>query len=346
MPTLTQVRPAAALPGGELELQGTDLGPAIAPGELAIKVEISGVDAPVLLSRPTRVVVRVPEGVLPGNLTVSRGDVRSNALPVAVGVPLAENLHPVANPVVDAAGSVYTTLSGARGQQTPVSVFRIGPAPEGIVHELRPFAREILNPSGLAFGQDGNLYVSSRAEGAVYRVSPAGEVRPFAEGLGVATGLAFDREGNLYVGDRSGTIFKIRRRTPGAPPDQAQETFVFATLEPSIAAYHLAFDSAGVLYVTGPTTASNQAIYAIDRDGTTRVFLRGLGRAQGLAFDTDDTLYVVASLAGERGVVRIRSGTPPALAVSAPSLVGLCLLPQGRMALATRDAVYEIGPAR
>ena len=54
----------------------------------------------------------------------------------------------------------------------------------------------------------------------------------YLEGMGIATGIAFDRTGNLYVGDRSGSIFKIS-------PDK--EIFVFATLEPSIAAYHLAF---------------------------------------------------------------------------------------------------------
>ena len=49
--------------------------------------------------------------------------------------------------------------------------------------------------------------------------------------MGVATGLAFDPNGNLYVGDRSGTIFKIA-------PDR--EIYVYATLEPSVSAYHLA----------------------------------------------------------------------------------------------------------
>lgn len=332
---LTAIRPAAALPGGEIEIQGTGLGPANGIQPMA---QIAGVAALVTLARPTRAMMRVPEGVLPGNVTITVDGERSNGLPLAVGVPLAENLHPVANPAVDVHGSVYTTLSGARGQQTPVSVFRIGPAPEGIVHELRPFAREILNPSGLAFGPDGDLFVSSRAEGTIYRITPGGKVSQFAEGLGIATGIAFDRAGDLYVGDRSGTIFKIRAARPG----KDQETFVFATLEPSIAAYHLAFNSAEVLFVTGPTTASNQAIHAIERDGAARVFYRGLGRAQGMAFDRDDNLYVAASLHGERGIVRITPDQAATLVVSGSNLVGLCFLPGGKAALATREAVYEV----
>ena len=90
-----------------------------------------------------------------------------------------------------------------------------------------------MNPTGMAFGHDGSLYVSSRYDGTVYRVSKNGAMTSYAEGLGVATGIAFDSEGSLYVGDRSGTIFKIGRD---------RQIFVFATIEPSVSAYHLAFD--------------------------------------------------------------------------------------------------------
>ena len=331
MPKLIEIRPAAALPGGEVELVGTNLGP-------ELTADVAGVAALVMMARPTRATIRVPEGVLPGEVTVTREGVISNALRLRIGVAMAENLHPVANPAVDDEGNVYATLSGSRGQTTPVSIFKIAPAPEGVVHELRPFVREILNPTGLAFGPDKQLYVSSRADGTVYRVDGAGDVHTYAEGLGVATGIAFDAEGDLYVGDRSGTIFKIRAARDG----KAQETFVFATLEPSIAAYHLAFDSKGTLYVTGPTTASSQAIHAMDRDGNASIFYRGLGRAQGMAFDAADNLYVAASLAGDRGIVRITPAGEASLVIAGPNMVGLCLLPGGRAAVATRDAVYGV----
>ena len=216
---------------------------------------------------------------------------------------MAENLHPVANPAVDADGNVYATVSGARGQAVPVSIFQIQRD-----FQVRPFVRDLLNATGLAFDPDGYLYASSRAEGTVYRISPDGAISTYAEGMGIATGIAFDRDGNLFVGDRSGTIFKIgRARLRGT----SGEIFVYATLEPSIAAYHLAFNDAGTLFVTGPTTSSNQAIHAIDRDGNTTVFYQGLGRAQGMAFDVDDNLYVAASLRGQRGIVRITPATKP-----------------------------------
>ena len=331
MATLTRVEPDAVMPGGELRLIGEGLGP-------GLTVSVAGVEARVELARSGRATVRVPEGVLPGEVVARREGVESNGLPVRVAVAMAENLHPVANPAVDRFGSVYATLSGSRGQETPVSIFRILPAPEGQTHELRPFVRGVMNPTGLAFGPDGDLYVSSRAEGTVYRVGAAGDLTTYAEGLGIATGIAFDEAGDLYVGDRSGTIFKIR----SGGGDRVQETFVFATLEPSIAAYHLAFDPAGVLYVTGPTTASSQVIHAIDRDGTARVFYSGLGRAQGVAFDVDGNLYVAASLRGDRGIVRITPEGQAKVVVSGSNLIGLCFLRGGRAALATRDAVYEV----
>jgi hypothetical protein len=338
-PRLTRVIPPAALPGGEVEVHGTNLGP-FAPSTSASVSQIphatiGDVPIPVILSRPTHATLRIPEGTISGELILHRAATASNPLHLRIAVPMAENLHPVANPVVDANGNVYATVSGSRGQAVPVSIFQIQRD-----FQIRPFVREILNATGLAFDPQGYLYASSRAEGTVYRISPAGAVSTYAEGMGIATGIAFDAHGNLFVGDRSGTIFKIGKD---------QEIFVHATLEPSMAAYHLAFNSAGTLFVTGPTTSSNQSIHTIDPDGNITTFYQGLGRAQGMAFDIDDNLYVAASLHGHRGIIRISpahptKGTPPeaTLIVSGSNLVGLAFLEDGCAALATRDALYHV----
>ena len=168
---------------------------------------------------------------------------------------------------------IYATISGQRGKATPVSVVRVSPDGRGT-----PFVTGILNATGLAFNADGDLFVTSRAEGTVYRVDAAGEFTVYAEGMGVATGAAFDRQGNLFVGDRSGTIFKI---------NTDRKIFVHATLEPSVVAYHLAVNRAGMLFVTGPTLSSNDAIWIIEPNGDTRAWHRGLGRPQGLAIAHD-----------------------------------------------------------
>ena len=330
-PHLERVTPPAAMPGGEAEVHGSNLGPT---AHSIPRATIGDITAPVILSRPTRATIRIPDGTITGDLILRNNGGVSNALSLRIAVPMAENLHPVANPAVDADGNVFATLSGSRGQVTPVSIFKIQRD-----FQMTPFVRDLLNPTGLAFSPDGYLYASSRAEGTVYRISPEGAVSTYAEGMGIATGIAFDREGNLFVGDRSGTIFKIARGDAGG---SSGEIFVYATLEPSIAAYHLAFNDEGVLFVTGPTTSSNQAIHAIDRDGNTTVFYHGLGRAQGMAFDVDGNLYVAASLHGQRGIVRITPQREATLAVSGQNLVGLAFLEDGCAALATRDALYHV----
>jgi sugar lactone lactonase YvrE len=325
------------MPGGEVELIGANLqmsGPGVLP-----TVTVGDTQAYIALSRPGRTVIRISEGTISGDVVLSVSDGArqgslSNALELRVAVPMAENLHPVANPAVDADGNVYATVSGGRGQSVPVSIYSIARD-----FQVRPFVRDLLNATGLAFGPDGYLYASSRAEGTVYRISPEGAVSTYAEGMGIATGIAFDQEGNLFVGDRSGTIFKVG---PDRGPMTDREMFVFATLEPSIAAYHLAFNDEGILFVTGPTTSSNQAVHAIDRDGQTTVFYQGLGRAQGMAFDVDGNLYVAASLAGQRGIVRVTPEREASLALSGNNIVGLAFLEDGCAALATRDALYHV----
>ena len=324
-PQIESIEPNCALPGGEVRITGR----ALRPQELQRpEVRFGNVNGSIVISSEQFIVARVPEGASSGDVVVATNGHRSNPREVRVAVPVAENLHPVANPAVDAEGNIYATFSGSRGQQVPVAIFRIDTS-----HDVTPFVPEMMNPTGMAFGHDGNLYVSSRYDGTIYRVSPNGNVTSYAEGLGVATGIAFDGDGNLYVGDRSGTIFKIGRD---------RQIFVFAMIEPSVSAFHLAFDNVGNLYVTGPTTSSFDAVYQVDPQGHVEVFYRGLGRPQGLAFDVQGNLYVAASLHGRRGVVKLTPDRQASLAVSGQNLVGLAFGPGGTAVLATTSGVLSL----
>jgi sugar lactone lactonase YvrE len=324
-PRIDDVVPAAALPSGEIELTGANLGP---HGPALPTVLVDGLPAQVLMSRPSRLAFRVPEESTTGMVTVSNSAGSGNAAPLRVARQLSDGLHPVTNPVVSRSGMIYATISGQRGKQTPVSIVRISPDGRGT-----PFVTGILNATGMAFSPDGDLYVTSRAEGNVYRIDDAGEPTVYAEGMGVATGAAFDADGNLFVGDRSGTIFKI---------NPERQIFVYATLEPSVAAYHLALDAAGTLYVCGPTLSSNDAIWAIDTHGEARPWFRGLGRPQGLALDKEGNVYLAACLHGRRGLVRITQHGEASLALAGTNLVGLAFSPLGTAVLATSEAVYDV----
>lgn len=324
-PHIDDVTPAAALPLGDIELTGSNLGPH-SFGPPAVLVD--GQAAHILMSRPSRLAFRVPAEATTGMIEVRSPAGASNTVPLRVARELSAGLHPVTSPAVSRSGMIYATISGPRGKQTPVSVVRVSPDGRGT-----PFVTGILNATGLAFNPDGDLFVTSRAEGTVYRVDPAGEFTTYAEGMGVATGAAFDEEGNLFVGDRSGTIFKINPQ---------RQIFVHATLEPSVAAYHIAVNREGRLYVTGPTLSSNEAVWTIEPNGDTRAWYRGLGRPQGLALSSEGDVYVAACLHGRRGLVRIARAGAASMVLTGTNLVGVAFSPLGSTILTTNEAVFEV----
>jgi sugar lactone lactonase YvrE len=327
-PQILEVSPLAAIPGGEFQVHGKNFAGGGSP-----TVTIGATSAPLVVGSDSFLIVRVPEGAPNGEIVVGKNGDSSAAQNLHVGVRIADSLHPIANPAVDRLGNIYATFSGTRGQKTPVSVYQV----DAITGQTLPFASDIMNASALAMDQEDVLHVSSRHDGTVYRVSQAGTTSVYVEGMGVATGIVFDAADNMYVGDRSGTIFKVSRQ---------RQIYVFATIEPSISAYHLAFGPDGYLYVAGPTTSSFDVVQRISPAGQVETYYRGLGRPQGLAFDTSGNLYVAASFRGRRGVVRITPAREASLFLSGPSIVGLAFVPglglAGKdMIVATSSALYR-----
>ena len=326
--TIKNVMPKAALPGGEvvIEYTGRELGGTHQP-----EVRFGDFNAQVTVASSDHIIAKVPEPsaeIGTSELVIATNGDTSRPFPYEIGKKLASNLHPVANPAIDGEGNVYATYSGRRGQKTPVSIYKV--TPKGAV---TPFVTDIMNATGLAFNLNGEMFVSSRYEGNVFRVDRAGRTELFTEGMGIATGIAFDHDGNLYVGDRSGSIFKIN-------PDK--EIFVFATLEPSIAAYHLAFGFDDYLYVTGPTTSSFDSIYRVSPSGEVQRFFTGLGRPQGIAFDIEGHLYVVGSYRGRRGIFRFRDPKRPELVVAGLSLVGLAFDFQQNLMVVDSSSLFRV----
>jgi sugar lactone lactonase YvrE len=317
-PQISDVTPSAAIPGGEFQIRGKGLAGADRP-----HVKFGELSAPIVIGSDSFVIARVPEGAPAGEMTVGTAPYKCE-----IGILIADSLHPVSNPVIDRHGNIYTTFSGSPGQKVPVSIYKIDNH-----HHARPLVSDLMNATGLAMDAEGVLYASSRHDGVVYQVSPGGNLAVYVEGMGVATGIAFDQHDFLYVGDRGGNIFKISRE---------RQIYVFATIEPSIAAYHLAFGPDQCLYVTGPNTSSFDAVQRIDPDGHVSVFYRGLGRPQGMAFDAKGNLYVSASLEGRRGVVRITPDAKAELFLSGPAIVGVAFAPSKAMILATNNSIYRV----
>jgi hypothetical protein len=324
-PHIEAVAPSCALPGGEVRI----IGEGLRPHELRRpSVRFGEIEGSVLISSDDFVVARVPEGAASGPVVVGTNGHVSNPHSIKVAVHVADNLHPVTNPALDREGNLFVTFSGSRGQKVPVSIFKIDTS-----YNVKPFLSDLMNATSIAFDREGQMYVSSRNDEAVYKVAPNGTMSTYAEGMGIATGIAFDAAENLYVGDRSGTIFKIARD---------RQIFVFATLEPSVSAYHIAFGPHGDMFVTAPSTSSFDCVYKVDPHGTVTVFYRGLGRPQGLALDIEGNVYVAASLAGKRGIVKITPQGKADLEVSGQGLVGLAFAPGKSAMLATNNAVHHI----
>jgi sugar lactone lactonase YvrE len=272
--------------------------------------------------------VEVPPGLEGGRTEVKVPWLSGTTLFVDVGVQVATGVHQVDNPAIDATGRIYVTYSGTRGQQAPVSVFRIAP---GGTREA--FVADIVNVTSMAFDRLNRLHVSSRFDGSVYRVSDDGQYEVVASDLGLACGLAFASDGSMLVGDRSGTIFHV---------DDKGRTRILATLPASVAAFHLAMSPDDDLYVTGPTLSSYDRLYRVSLDGHVETLSHTFGRPQGLAFDAAGNLHVVEALAGAAGIYRLRTDGRT-LVVSGGKLVGLAFGAEGQLVVATNDSVYSFG---
>src|SRR5277367_249428 len=154
LPRLDSVTPRAVLPGGEVRFRGAGLR---AEGLERSQVRFGEQAGSVLIGSDDFVVARVPEGAASGPAVVAKNGFVSNPLEVRVASLIADSLHPVANPAIDAEGNIYVTFSGARGDKVPVSIFKIDTS-----YTVRPFVTDVMNATGLAIDRGGDLFVSCR----------------------------------------------------------------------------------------------------------------------------------------------------------------------------------------
>jgi DNA-binding beta-propeller fold protein YncE len=318
------VVPSASLVGARITVHGRGLAPS---SEGLPVVRVGGVPAQVVLASASRIGVMVPASIARGRHVVTVDGAEGGA-ELDVGTPVVGGVHQVDSPAFGPDGDLYATFSGTRGQRVPVSVFRI--AGDG---DKTPFLVDVTNATSMACDRAGVLHVTSRYDGTVRKVRADGSADIVAHDLGVACGLAFGSDGTMFVGDRSGTVFRVGSSAHVVP---------FVSLPPSLAAFHLAMGPDDALYVTGPTMATYDHVYRIDRQGTVSVVSSEFGRPQGLAVDAAGTLYVVDALAGGAGLYRVRPGSRRELAVAATALVGVAFDPRGGLVVASNDTLYRL----
>ena len=327
-PRIASLRPPWVVPGGRVTIEGTGFR---LPADGAPRLQIGGEPAHVTAASSHRIGAIVPT-VAGGRVSISLDGSATDSSDLVVARVAAVGVHQVDNPAFDGLGRLYATQSGSRDAKATVPLYRIDQ--DGA---REPVAAEIANPTSMALGPDGAIYISSRFEGNVYRLLPDDRVELYATELGVPTGLAFGPDGTLYVGDRSGSILRLSK-------DRQVENF--ATLSPSVAAFHLAFGPDEALYVTAPTLATHDPIYRITPDRLVDVFADGFGRPQGLAFDAGGALYVVDALAGASTVTRLdvssSSSSSREVVVSGPTMIGIAFDPAGGMMLCSNDTIWKL----
>ena len=122
---VTTIQPARAIEGGRITIHGS--GFETDQPQLP-DVRIGNQPARVVYASPTRLSVIVPAGIADrGRTAVRIGGVADESAFIDIAGPLATGLHQVDNPVFDQSGNLYVTYSGTRGQQVPVSIFRVRP---------------------------------------------------------------------------------------------------------------------------------------------------------------------------------------------------------------------------
>jgi sugar lactone lactonase YvrE len=328
---ITGVHPDWAVPGGRVLVDAD----AVPLGGGPPRVRVGHEFAHVVAASSKHVRIVVPSGLEGGREDIVIDGMSDGGPGLQVGRTLATGLHQVDSPAFDGLGRLYVTHSGGRGVKVPVPIYRV--SRQGA---REPVSVELANPTSLALGPDGAMYVSSRFEGAVYRLLADDRVEMYASDLGVPTGLAFGPDGTLYVGDRSGSIFRV---SPG------REVDVFATLPASVAAFHLAFGPDGCLYVAAPTLASRDGIYRITPDRLIDTVIEGFGRPQGLAFDRRGDLYVAEALAGGPGLYRCdltHRDRAPELVAAVPGIIGVAFDPDGGTIVASNETVWRFDDER
>ncbi len=196
------------------------------------------------------------------------------------------------------------------------------------------------SPEGPAFDRDGNLYFVNWLSSSIVKLTPDGEVSEFFNTGGVPAGLAFHQDGSLYVADEGDDIHGILRIEDGTAtilvneyegqPLNGANDLVFdadgvlyfsdpwrTTLENPVGGFYRLFPNgtleridSGLAFPNGVAISpSGDAVYlaetlhnrilryALPSDGSTGpreefAFLPGEVGPDGMAFDEAGNLYV------------------------------------------------------
>jgi sugar lactone lactonase YvrE len=191
------------------------------------------------------------------------------------------------------------------------------PAPNPVVAVGRIESRDLkgkkvnADPSGIAFNQEGDLFIAVGPFSEVLRIRGAdlspqkpGSAQTFATGTPGANGIVFDRQGNLFVaGGASGVVYRVGPKGGEAEPavqiEKHTRTLTDGKSQQSIVANGLEFDRNGVLHISDTARGAiwKVPIGADGKGGKPALLAQSplLEGADGLAFDKRGNLWVAAN---------------------------------------------------
>lgn len=190
----------------------------------------------------------------------------------------------------DYKGNLYAPGRAASGQPCPVYRIPVDNPTLTIVGNIAPPC----SPSGLAFGPDGQLYVT-QSDNKIYRFTPSDSGTPptatvFATNVPGNNGLAFDWLGNLWTGDGTTGLGRVWRITPDGTP---VEMFRIQPMANQVTGAPSGVTSVGRSVLTIPTNNPQPLV------------------ANGVQFDRAHNLYIADTARGAIWRVHLQSdGTP------------------------------------
>ena len=166
-----------------------------------------------------------------------------------------------------------------------------------------PSATGQCSPSGLAFGPDGELYVTETDR--IYKFTPNAATPPtgtmFASGVPGTNGLAFDGEGNLWTGDGTTSVGRVWKITSAGVVTEAFR------IQPMSNEVNLAAGVGGVGRDARTLPPGTITVTPTSRNAANTLGSQPLV-ANGLAFDRSGrNLYIADTARGAIWRVRIRS---------------------------------------
>ena len=144
-----------------------------------------------------------------------------------------------------------------------------------------PYASGIDGPTGLAFAPNGELWVTGRVDGNVYRVPQGGGLATVvAGGFSLPTGVCFDSAGNAYVTNRD------KHEIVRISPQGHVSTFATFNYYPE----SIAMRTNGILTVSG----TRQYMIEYDLNGRIVGHHSASHLNYGIAIDSERNLYVTS----------------------------------------------------